>query len=95
MTCNFISTAWSRVWFSNQHYSERNYEDLKSAITEVGCAKSLKCFETHWVRDPSLLDVPRSNILAERAVKLMEEVQSKCKTDKYLNNKFINCNTQI
>ena len=39
--------------------------------------------------------MPRSNIVAERAVKLMEDVRSSCKTDKYLNSKFINTNTQI
>lgn len=95
VTCDFIATTWSRAWFSNQHYSETDYEDLQSAIVKVKCPKAMKCFSTHWRKEPSVLDVPRSNIVAERAVKLMEEVHSTCKTDKYLNSKFINTNTQI
>lgn len=95
VACDFIATTWSRVWFSNQHYSERDYEDLLSAISQLKCPKALKSFSTHWKKEPSVLDVPRSNIVAERGVKLMEEVHSTCKTDKYLNIKFINRNTQI
>jgi hypothetical protein len=95
VTCDFIATTWSRAWFSNQHYSETAYEDLLSAISKLKCPKAVKCFSNHWKKEPSVLDVPRSNIVAERAVKLMEEVHSTCKTDKYLNSKFINTNTQI
>lgn len=95
ITCDFIATAWSRAWFSNQHYSETDYEDLLSAISQLKCPKAVKCFSTHWKKEPSVLNVPRSNIVAERAVKLMDDVRSSCKTDKYLNSKFINTNTQI
>ena len=95
VTCDFIATTWSRVWFSNQHYSEMDYEDLLSAISKLQCPNAVKCFSTHWKNEPSVLDVPRSNIVAERAGKLMEEVHSTCKTDKYLNSKFICTNTQI
>jgi len=35
------------------------------------------------------------NIVAEGAVKLMEELHSTGKTDKYLNRKFINSNSEI
>lgn len=95
VTCNFIATTWSRVWFSNQHYSETDYEDLLSAISQLQCPKPMKYFSTDWKNEPSVLDVPRSNIVAERAARLMEEVYFTCKTDKYLNSKFINTNTHI
>jgi len=42
-----------------------------------------------------VLDVPRSNMVAEQAAKLMEELHSTCKTDKYLNSKFINSDSEI
>ena len=93
--CNFIANTWCKAWFSNQHYKENIYEDLHQALLNLECAKAVKCFSTHWKKEPSLLDVPRSNIVAERAVKLMEEVRATCKSDKYLNDKFINTNTEL
>ena len=95
VTCNFIATTWAQAWFSSQHYSENVYDELLSAISELKCSKAVKCFSTNWKQEPSLLDVPRSNIVAGRAVKLMEEIHATCKTDKYLNSKFINSNSQI
>lgn len=94
-TCDFIATAWANAWFSNQHYSEDTYNELHAAVSKLKCPKALKCFSTHWIKERSVLDVPRSNMVAERAVKLMEELHSTCKTDKYLNSKFINSNSQI
>lgn len=94
-TCNFIATVWSTAWFSNQHYSEDTYNEIHAAVSKLKCPKALKCFSTHWIKERSVLDVPRSNMVAERAVKLMEELQGTCKTDKYLNSKFINSNSQI
>ncbi|XP_067625199.1 protein dissatisfaction [Eurosta solidaginis] len=88
--CDFIANAWAKAWFSNQHYSEEIYDELHAAVAKLKAAKALKSFTTHWKAKPSVLDVPRSNIVAERAVKLMEEIHSTCKTDKYLNYKFIN-----
>jgi len=71
VTCSFITTTWSQAWFSNHHYSENVYDELLSAVSELKCAKAVKCFSTHWNKEPSALDVPRSNTVAERAVKLM------------------------
>ena len=90
--CYFISTPWALSWFSDQHYTENVYEELHSAISKFGCQKAIKCFETHWVNKPSIIDVPRSNIVAERAVKIMENIYATCRSDKYLNIKFINSN---
>ena len=52
------------------------------------CSGAMKCFTTHWNLNKSILNVPRINICAERAMRLMEELQHKCKTDKYLSLKF-------
>jgi hypothetical protein len=93
--CNFITTAWASAWFSNQHFTENAFKELHSAIAKFGCQKSIKCFKTHWVKEPSIIDVPRSNIVAERAVKIMEDIRSTCKSDKYLNIKFLNSNLQL
>ena len=94
-TCDLIATTWARIWFSNQHNSEIDYKDLRSAISRLQCPKGMKCFSTHLKNEPSIIDIPRCNIVAERAIKLMEEVLGTCKTDKYLNSKFINTNTQL
>jgi len=95
VTCDFIATAWAQAWFSSQHYSENVYDELLFAVSALKCSKAVTCFSTHWNKEPSVLDVPRSNIVAERAVKVMEELHATCKTDKYLNSKFINSNSQI
>lgn len=95
VACNFVANMWAQAWFSNQHYSENVYDELFSAVSELKCSKAVNCFSTHWKREPSVLDVPRSNIVAERGVKLMEELHATCKTDKYLSCKFINSNSQI
>ena len=95
VTCNLIATTWAPAWFSKQHYSENAFNELLYAVSELKCSKAVKCLSTNWKQEPSVLDVPRSNIVAERAVKLMEELHATCKTDKYLNSKFINSNSEI
>ena len=74
--CNFISNEWAEAWFSNQHYKKSIYQDLFRGITELSCPKALKCFQTHWVDIPSAVEVARSNVVAERGIKIMEEIQS-------------------
>ena len=66
----------------SQHYSENVYDELLSAVSALKCSKAVTCFSTHWNKEPSVLDVPRSNIVAEQAVKVMEELHATCKTDK-------------
>ena len=92
---NFISTVWASTWFSNEHFNARVYDNLLSAISQLGCQKAIKCFKTHWVTQPSVIDVPRSNIVAEKVVKTLENIYVTCKSDKYLNLKFINTNVHI
>ena len=61
-TCGFIATTWAKIWFLIQHYSEIYYKDLLSAMSHLQCTKAMKCFPTHWKNEPSIIDVPRSNI---------------------------------
>jgi len=89
--CDFSATTWSKAWLSNKHYTEDSYNQLHTALSKLNCPKALRCFSTHWIKERSVLDVPRSNMVAKRAVKLM--LHSTCKTDKYLNSKFINSNS--
>jgi len=92
LPCCFISTTWQEVWFSNQMFHETVYQNLMDSISQLNCSAALKCFKTHWSSEQSILDIPRTNICAERAVKVMEDLQSKGKTDKYLSLKFIATN---
>ena len=80
--CNFISNEWAEAWFSNQHYKKSIYQDLLRGITQLSCPKILKCFQTHWVDIPSAVEVARSNMVAERGIKIMEEIQKNSKHNK-------------
>ena len=93
--CGFITAEWAEAWFSNQHHKMSRYQDLLSAITQLACPKALKCFQTYWVDAPSVIEVARSNVVAERGVKTMEDIIKKSKHDKYLSVKFINSNLNI
>src|SRR6218665_2823244 len=93
-TCDFIATT--KAWFSNQHYTEDSYNQLHTAASKLNCPKTLRCF-FHPVdtRTISARCFSPKYMVAERAVKLMEEPHSTCKTDKYLNSKFINSSSEI
>ena len=93
--CKFIAGGWSRAWFCDQTFSENRYHDLREAIIEVDSEKALKSFENHWNKNPSKMDVPRTNICAERGVKDMEKVYDTCNELKYINCKFILKNKKL
>ena len=86
---SFIANSWQEAWFTSQKFKETSYDNLLLSITELGCAGALKCLKTHWSRAPSVVDIPRSNMIAERAVKVMEELSKICKKDKYLCDRFV------
>ena len=85
----FIATAWKGAWFSDQRFNNMTSSKLLEGIVKTTCPGALKCYKTHWSNDASILDVPRTNIIAERTVKLMEELHSMCKKNKYLSIKFV------
>lgn len=72
--CDFISYEWADAWFRTQHYNEATFNELLTSLRKTKCKKAIKCLETHWKVEESLIDIPRSNQNAERAVKLMEEL---------------------
>ena len=79
----FHLCTWQEVWFPNQMFREEVYNKLKDSISMLHCSGAMKCFTTQWNLNKSILDVTHTNICAEKAIKLMEELQNKCKTDKY------------
>src|SRR6218665_3785201 len=87
-TCDFIATT--KAWFSNQHYTEDSYNQLHTAVSKLNCPKALRCFPFTRYRNDQC-----SMFLVQGTVKLVEELHSTCKTDKYLNRKFINSNSEI
>ena len=87
--CDFICYEWVNAWFHSQHYNETSFNKLLSSLTKTKCKKAIKCLETHWLVEESLIDISRSNQIAERAVKLMEELHAKIE---FLNLKFIGKN---
>lgn len=89
----FIANGWQDAWFSDQKFKETLYENLYSTIKEVKCPSALKCFVTHWNNNRSIIDIPRTNIIAERAIKLMEELHQVSNKDEYMNLKFIATNS--
>ena len=44
-------------------------------MTVFYCDGALKTFQTNWSQEPSVLNLPQSNLIAGRAVKLMEELK--------------------
>src|SRR5215469_8826000 len=89
----FIANAWQEAWFTDRKYNEVIYDRLSIAITGLKCTSAHLCLKTHWIREPSLIDIPRSNMVAERAVKVMEELHGICKTEKYLHLRFVATNS--
>lgn len=90
--CNFICFEWADAWFHSQHYFKPSYQKLLTSLKETKCDKAIKCLKTHWSQEESKLDIPRSNQVAERAVKLMEELHGNSKKHEFLNYKFIGKN---
>lgn len=88
--CIFISGVWSKAWFSSHVYDSCIYEILHSSLKEINCPKALNSFEKHWKNEPSVIsNIKRTNIFAERAVKVMETIVDQSKTPTYLTAKFI------
>lgn len=92
ITCDFISYEWATAWFQNQHYNKNTFNELLAALHKTNCKRAIKCLKTHWKVDESMIDIPRSNQVAERAIKLMEELHKNSKNVTFLNMKFIGKN---
>lgn len=85
--CNFISYDWADYWFSDQTYKIYDFERLSESLRPY--KKALKCLQTHWKREPSMLNIPRSNQCAERAIKIMQDLYFMCQKKEKLHLRFI------
>ena len=84
---DFIANSWSDFWFSSHYFEEHCYENLLSAL--VGYEKALNTFKKFWSQEPFRISVPRTNQCAERAIKVVEEMHHKCKSDEKLRLRFL------
>ena len=87
-----MTTIFFEFCMPHGHKDERRFTIIEGFHFELDCSGAMKCFKTHWNLNKSILDVPRTNICAERAIKLMKELQHKCKIYKYLCLTFIATN---
>ena len=90
--CQFISKDWSRFWFHNQLYNTSMYECLHDAIKSQNCPKALSTFLKFYNQESSKINILRTNIIAERAVKKMQEIIENSQSKKYLSSKFVATN---
>ena len=72
--CRFISYDWAKYWFADQMYNEEDFSDLSEILKPN--KKGLQVLNDHWKQEPSPLKIPRSNECAERAIKVMQELNS-------------------
>ena len=89
---SFIAFGWQKAWFSNQKFDPDIYNHILSHVRKTNCQTAEKCLKTHWSQEISTIDIPRTNIVAERAIKLMQDIIQNSKSDKYINEKFITKN---
>jgi hypothetical protein len=85
--CSFISYDWADYWFSDQMYNANDFENLSEILKPY--KKALNSLENHWNKEPSALNVPRSNQCAERAIKVMQELYAVCVNKDKLQLRFI------
>ena len=85
--CSFICGNWSKIWFGGHMFNEHSYEELKQQVEKY--PKAAVCLKTHWSTDPSPLNSQRSNICAERAIKVLQDLYPLCRSAEKLNLRFL------
>ena len=90
--CDFIIGSWSDIWFSAQFFNPANFDHLSEACQEH--PKALKSLRRFWSREPTPIPTQRSNICAEQAIKVMQDLLPLCTSTERLNIKFLLTNTQ-
>lgn len=71
--CEFISGIWLDIWFSKHTFNDHSYELLKDQVK--GYKKAFNSFKNFWSNeDSAIVDIQRSNICAERAVKIAQDI---------------------
>lgn len=85
--CFFISYQWAEFWFADQKYKNSDFEKLSEILSPY--KKALQCLKNHWKQEPSVINIPRSNQCAERAVKVMQDLYAVCRDKSKLSLRFI------
>ena len=85
--CLFITNVWADLWFSDQIFRESDFQKMNETL--ILYKSALTCLETHWIREPSAINIPRTNQCCERAVKIMQEVYSVCKDKSNIPLRFL------
>lgn len=84
--CKFISLFWSPVWFSNKKCNK----DISQLLNhQLKNKKSKTTFKNFWNFEEPLINVPITNIVAERAIDKMMHCIMNSKTIKNANSKFL------
>lgn len=90
--CRFISYDWAEYWFTNQMYNKNDFSNLSEILKPY--KKASNTLKSHWKQEPSVLNIPRSNQCAERAIKVMQELYAVCRNKDKLQLRFILSNRQ-
>lgn len=91
--CEFISFVWADLWFTDQKYGATDYGSLAVALQPY--QKAMATLNKFWNREPSRLNILRSNQCAERAIKIMQDLYEACRDKEKLSLRFILSNTAI
>ncbi len=84
--CDFI-VKWSDFWFGDHLFDPNNYDQLETLCAEF--KKALKSVKTFWSQEPSPIPTQRSNICAERGIKILQDLKPLCKSQQKLNLRFV------
>lgn len=89
--CEFICGPWYNIWFSNHCFNKDNFAALDQSLARFKNGQA--CLKRHWVREASIIPKQqRSNICAERGIKVIQDIYPLCKTTRTLNLKFMSFN---
>jgi len=89
--CSFVSYDWAPFWFSKQFFNQNDYSKLGEILKPY--KKATYTLQNHWKQEPSLLQIPRSNQCAERAIKVMQEIYNSCVKKDKVGLRFLLSNT--
>ena len=90
--CDFICGSWGDIWFGGNYFNPADFVNLLEACNEH--PKALKSLKRFWSTEPTPIPTQRSNICAERAVKVMQDLMPLCHSIEKLNIKYLLSNTQ-
>jgi len=87
LACDFITGSWADIWFSAQSFNPDDFDNLSEVCKQH--PKALKSLKKFWSKDPTPIPTQRSNICAERAIKVMQDLLPLCRSTEKLNIKFL------